>query len=508
MKIIRRYLLRQHLWPFLFALSALSSFELLRQIARKLGDLLGKGLPWTIILEFFALTIPFLVAITLSMSVLVAVVYTVSRMAGDREITAMRAGGVSLGQMVRPLLAAAVVIAGLSFLFGDQVLPRTNHRLRSLMADIYRTKPTFSLKEHVINDVQPGRTALRAAQIDQSTYRMHDVAVYSLEEAQRQRIVYADSGRLAFAPNEKDVQLTLYDGTIHEFDRDDPRMFQLTDFERQVMLVRGVGSEFVRRDDDFRGDREMSVCQLENVVRNARRDARLSERQAAAAQENGLRTIVGLPDVPADTTAALPPPSLYCRMLAAFGDWLMPPPLEAQEPRRLGQEPPRVGQEPPQAGSRDSLLARFNRPAREAFETGALSRNRASEVRVLSDRARLARVRQAVYTVELQKKYAIPAACIVFVLVGIPLGIRFPRGGVGLVIGAGMIVFSVYYVGLIAGESLANRLILPPFVAMWLTNILMSGLGVAGLWWVHRSGTVSRTRRRFRGARAASAGSG
>lgn len=495
MKILRRYLLRQHLWPFLFALSALTSFELLRQIARKLGDLLGKGLPWTIILEFFALTIPFLIAITLSMSVLVAVLYTVSRMAGDREITAMRAGGISLGQMVRPLLAVAVVIAGLSFLFGDQVLPRTNHRLRSLMADIYRTKPTFSLKEHVINEVQKGRTALRAAQIDQSTYRMRDVAVYSLEEAQRQRIVYADSGRLAFAPNEEDVQLTLYDGTTHEFDRDDPRMFQLTDFERQVMLVRGVGSEFVRREtDDFRGDREMSVCQLEDVVRTARHEARLSERRAAAAQENGLRTIVGLPEIPADTTAPLPPPSLYCRALAALGDWFMPPPLEAQEP--------------PQVGGRDSLLARFNRPAREAFETGALSRNRASQVRVLSDRARVARVRQAVYAVELQKKYAIPAACIVFVLVGIPLGIRFPRGGVGLVIGAGMIVFSVYYVGLIAGESLANRLILPPFVAMWLTNILMSALGVAGLWWVHRSGTVSRTRRRLRRTRPAPARSG
>jgi lipopolysaccharide export LptBFGC system permease protein LptF len=100
---------------------------------------MGKGLPWTVILEFFLLTIPFLIAITLSMAVLVAVLYTMSTMSGDRELTAMRAGGVSLGQLLRPLLAAATVVAFVSFLFGDQILPRTNHRLRSLMTDIYRT---------------------------------------------------------------------------------------------------------------------------------------------------------------------------------------------------------------------------------------------------------------------------------------------------------------------------------------------------------------------------------
>ena len=190
MKTLRRYVLSQHLRPFVYALSALTSFELLRQIARKLQDLLGKGLPWTVIVEFFLLTIPFLIAITLSMAVLVAVLYTMSRLAGDHEITATRAGGVSTGQIVRPLLAAAAVVAAVSFLFSDQVLPRTNHRLRTLMVDIYRTKPTFSLKEHAINEVQKGRTALWAAQIDQATYRMRDVTLYSLAQNNRKRIIY------------------------------------------------------------------------------------------------------------------------------------------------------------------------------------------------------------------------------------------------------------------------------------------------------------------------------
>ncbi len=481
MKILPRYLLRQHLLPFVFALSALTSFELLRQIAKRLGDLLGKGLPTIVIVEFFALTIPFLIAMTLSMSVLVAVLFTISRMAGDHELTAMRAGGVSIGRLMRPLLLAASVVALVSFLFGDQILPRTNHRLRNLMTSIYRTKPTFSLKEHIINEVKRNKLALRAAQIDQATYRMRDVTIYSLEQAQRKRIIYADSGYVAFAPNEEDLALTLYTGVIHDYDSDDPRVFQQTAYERQVVLVRGVGSEFTRREESFRGDRELGVCELDETVRESRQEQARHERTANTVEHNSLRSLVGLPALEEDTTAILDPgPNLYCRALAWVGGLFATQELEAQEPTRL--ERPSVRE----VDETDRLAAR----------TSQFRPVRASEVRTFRDRAHSSRVRSANYAVELQKKYAIPAACIVFVLVGVPLALRFPRGGLGLVLGAGMIVFAIYYVGLIGGESLANKLIVSPFLAMWGTNILMAALGVTGLYLERRSGAIPRRRLR------------
>lgn len=496
MKILRRYLLRQHVWPFVFAFTAITAFELLRQIARRLPDLLGKGLPGFVIVEFFALTLPFLIAVTLSMSVLVAVLHTMSRLAGDNEITAMRAGGVSLGQIVRPILAAGVVVALISFAFGDQVLPRTNHRLRDLMVTIYRTKPTFSLKEHVINEVQRQRTSLWAAQIDQATYRMRDITLYNMQEQNRKRIIYADSGKLDFAPNREDLLLNLFDGSIHEFDRNDPQMFQQTLFRRQLVLIRGVGGDFVRREQDTaRSERELSVCELDAQIRAARSDAWLADHRARVAELNGLRELVNLPPAEPDAMAHPLQPAVYCRALTWVKGLLRPATLEAQEPR---QRPS------PRSVTRDSVSQRletqFNEPARQAFRTGIVPQQRASEVRIQRDQADGARGRVLRYKVEYYKKYSIAAACIVFVLVGVPVALLFPRGGMGLVFGAGMVLFAIHYVGLIGGETLADRGIMTPFLAMWGSNILTAAVGLVGLWWVSRSGAApagtARQRRR------------
>ena len=81
------------------------------------------------------------------------------------------------------------------------------------------------------------------------------------------------------------------------------------------------------------------------------------------------------------------------------------------------------------------------------------------------------------YDIEIQKKFSLAAACIVLALVGGPIALRFPRGGVGLVIGVSFSIFSLYYVGLTTGESLANKGYVTPFWAMWTGNILFLLVG-------------------------------
>jgi lipopolysaccharide export system permease protein len=99
---------------------------------------------------------------------------------------------------------------------------------------------------------------------------------------------------------------------------------------------------------------------------------------------------------------------------------------------------------------------------------------------------------RSTFEVEIQKKFAIAVACAIFVLLGAPVALRFPRGGVGLVIGVSFAVFGLYYVGLIAGEPLAENGSVSPFWAMWASNVVFTIAGTALLARVGRAGSTSR----------------
>jgi len=107
MKVLTRYLLRAHIGPFFFAFGALTGVILINTIARQMADLAGKGLTSDVIFQFFVLSLPSNIALTLPMAVLVAVLYTFSQMAAENEISALKASGIDLRRMVLPLLLIA-----------------------------------------------------------------------------------------------------------------------------------------------------------------------------------------------------------------------------------------------------------------------------------------------------------------------------------------------------------------------------------------------------------------
>jgi lipopolysaccharide export system permease protein len=139
---------------------------------------------------------------------------------------------------------------------------------------------------------------------------------------------------------------------------------------------------------------------------------------------------------------------------------------------------------PPAAGTTPVPNARTAAEVTEAIRVGgvptdsAAGKARLAEAKLRLDMAQLSRNR---YDIEIHKKFSLAAACLIFVLVGAPIAVRFPRGGVGLVIGVSLVVFALYYVGLIGGEALANAGLVPPFWAMWGTNVIMASIGVVML---------------------------
>ena len=474
MKITPRYILREHVGPLLFALSALTSLLLLNFIAKRFGELVGKGLPWSVIIEFVVLSVPFTLAMTFPMAVLVATLHAFSRFTAENEITAFKASGVSMQSLVRPVILASFVLAAGMVWFNDQVLPRANHRLATLQSDIARVKPTLALSEQVINEIVRGQLYLRAARVEAGTNRMRDVAIYDLSEPTARRTVVADSGLLAFSATGEDLLLTLFDGNSTEISDAEPSRLQRSFFETDLIRVRNVNTRLERDDSrvSYKSDREMTICELHTRVEQTleQRDSvwsRLGRVDAHVREQSPPFEAVGLS-------------ALYCGAAAWWRDV------------DLVQE----------AGAAQATPGRERRPARP--DDGAVPQRREDptplrpgnydDIVLTGLQYELQSVQSNIdrYRVEIEKKFAIAAACVVFVLLGAPIALRFPRGGVGLTIGASLGVFALYYVGLLAGEALADKALVDPSLAMWGTNIL---LGVVGIVLTLRLGSEGSTSR-------------
>jgi lipopolysaccharide export system permease protein len=418
MKVLTRYLLRSHLGPLLFAFVALTGVVLINTLAKSLASLAGKGLPTHVFFEFFVLSLPANIALTLPMSVLVAVLYTFAQMAAENEITAIRASGVDLRRMVTPVVVVAALLAGFMVWFNDQVLPAANYRWRMLMMDVAQTSPLLVLRPHVVNPITTtdgvARYYLRAGRIDQATNRLFDVTIYDLSSSQYSRTIYADSGRVALNAAKTDLILRLYDGNIREVQLARPETFQQTTFGEQVLRMEGVSQQLARtKESTFRTDRDMTVAMMQGRVDSL---------------QTMLKEVLSKKDVKMSPTAGVTP---------------------------------------------------------EVDENG-------ETISFQESRARNLRFQIRENQVEIQKKFSIATATLIFVLIGVPIALRFPRGGVGMVIAVSLAVFSIYYVGLIGGETLGNEGYMPAWLAMWSTNILFGALGLAGLRVIGREQSTGR----------------
>lgn len=422
MKILWRYILREHVGPLLFGQAVFTLVLLMNQVARKFDDLARRDLDPAIIAHFFVLTLPFILAVTFPMGVLVATLAAFGRLSADNEITAMKASGVSLYSMLTPLVAAAGALALFMVWFNHAVLSESNHQLSRLEGDIGRTKPTFVLREGAINEPGgSGNYRIVVDRIDRATDRLYGVRIYDQGDPTVQRTIVADSGSMAYASDGRDLLLDLSHGVVYELTAGKPAEHSATRFDRQRLVLREVGSRLEREtgEDDYRTDREMDFRQLLSRVREERMRLAEADSSALAAGLREVDAYVG-------------------------GDFAA-----------LDSASGAVGLEAPAIGAKYTLrtLERYVQQREYAMRQG----NK--------------------YSVEFHKKIAIPVACLVFVLIGSSLGVRTRRSGYGFAIGVSLLIFTVYYIFLIGGEDLSDRLFLPPWVAMWTPNLIFAALG-------------------------------
>ncbi len=421
MKILTRYILKEHLGPFLFAFFTITFLLIIDFVPKIVNHILDKDLPLSIVFELIGLNLAWMIALSVPMAVLVATLMAFGRLTSDFEITALKASGVNLLRIMLPLLAAGGVITIAMIGFNDKILPDLNKRARSLRSDISRMRPTLVFRSGTFISDIPGYLIL-IDKVDHSTSRVEGVRITETKDPSKPQIIVADYGFLEVTDKGKNMRFTLYNGELHSLDVEDPDNYHKVDFEKQVVNIASVVSELDRSDTDYRTDREMSIEQMEANVDRA-------EAAIKPFQERINKALAGKFDYLFSDSFAF-----------AASDTIA-----------------------------DSAALSYVKGEAEALMRHlARSKQQIKAQRRMGDK----------YKIEIYKKYSIPAASLAFILIGAPLGVISRRGGMGMAIAISILLFTVYWAFLIGGEDLADRGLVSPFWAMWSANILIGGIGL------------------------------
>jgi lipopolysaccharide export system permease protein len=294
--------------------------------------------------------------------------------------------------------------------------PIQNHAARLLLEDISRKKPTLSLVPGVFSKEIPDYSIL-AREIDQNNNELKQLTIYDYSKPPKVNIVTADKGKIYFSRDLKKLIMDLDTGEIHETDNTDRSEYRKLRFSRHKIALPADEFNFQQSTPGGpRMDRELGAAAMFKIVDSLN-----------IIKQNELKD---------------------------FGT-------------RLKQ-----------------LIYKAKSEAEEtnrsyiSFKVNQQIMADENAIRSVNSRLEYVNNETSKYWVEIHKKYALPFACIVFVLIGAPLGSMSRKGGFGMAAGLSLFFFLIYWVFLIGGEKLADRGLLSPFLGIWSANIALGILGV------------------------------
>lgn len=404
MKILKRYILKEHLSPFLISLMVVTFVLLIDRIIDLLNLIIEKKLPWQTIAELFGLSLPYMLALSIPMAVLVATILAFGRMSVDREIIAIKSSGVNIYSMVGPLVFTAILMSGMMVYFNHWFLPNTNHKLKNLMLKIAYYKPMTIIKPNEFTTFMD--YTVFAKQTSDSL--LTDVLIYDRSQSRFPRTVFAKTGNVLQKDNGNALQIILNNGEMQERNEKEQGKYQVTTFNRYVINVRNLGNRMDYFETGYRSDREMTLPQIMESLKGNKKEL-ISKAKEAENLGKRLEII------------------------------------------KLG----------PASYSRDVEIRRLHSMLQ-------MSKDRQTELSELIHSLK----------VEFHKKFSISFAIVIFILIGIPLGLMTRTSGIGMAFSVSSVIFLIYYIALNGGEQMADKGVIPPFVSMWLSNIVFLILAI------------------------------
>jgi lipopolysaccharide export system permease protein len=439
MSTLNKYLMKQSFIPFILSVGVITTVLFLQFLIRAIDRFLGKGLDAFIIFEYLYLNLAWIIALSVPMSLLISSVMTYGRMSQENEITALKSAGVNLFSIIKPALWFGCVVGFLLCLFNNFILPDMNYSARLLARDIYQKKPELTIEPGYFVDMIPQYTMI-VKELEGNQFK--DVKIFSKNTQSEQTTIYAETGSL----ESKDgvITVNLQNGEIHEIDLENYDHYRKIKFGTHQIIISMDDLLLNRTSESNRTDREMRVpAMIEKIQQNKVSIEQIKKRIEVVKNDLGIET---------NTDMSL------ANIIAEIELLKNDAAPNIEETRDYNNDIP-VGEY-----EQKEKIRSLNNNARQFQNEFTLIENYEKN--------------NNKFLVEIHKKFTLAVACILFTLVGAPLGILVKRGGITIASALSIAFFLIYYILLIWGEQLADRALLDPAVGSWMPNIILLIVGI------------------------------
>ena len=425
---------------------------LMQFLWKYVDELVGKGLEISVIAELFFYAAVSMVPMSLPLAILLASLMTFGNFGEKFELTAMKASGISLLRVMMPLIILVSSISVGAFFFQNDVLPRAQVKMWTLLFSIKQKSPETEIIPGVFNSQIPNYNVF-VKDKDQNTGMLRGVMIYGVSGGgANATILVADSAHLSLTKDRRYMFLHLFNGEQFENlreqlpgDRNVP--FRREEFlDKQVLIPFDVN--FNRLDDDQMRKQYVgkNISELRQTIDSV--SAKVDSVGDVYAVELQMLRYGGLTkDIERGTNKPMPyrPVAMPAKV----------PDLDSI----LAAMPANQASDLLQTARRSALL--------KADEYEFKSLNMAEENKSIRR-----------HQIELIKKFTLSVACLIFFFIGAPLGAIIRKGGIGTPLVISVLLFLVYYIIDNTGYKMARDGRWPVYVGMWISTAVLAPLGI------------------------------
>jgi lipopolysaccharide export system permease protein len=448
-KKLNLFVLKSFIGPFI-ATFFVALFVLLMQFLwRYIVDLVGKGLSFDIIAQILGLASASMVPMALPLAVLLASLMTFGNLGEHNELVAMKAAGISLNRVMRPLMYFAILITIVAFLFSNYVLPVANLKQKSLLHDIKNQPAEIMIPEGVFYNGIKG-FSLRVKEKNKKTKMMYDILIYDHREKRgNHSLTQADSGTLVFTESRDYLILTLFNGT--SFDEKKSQRGRRANnypmeryiFDKETILFDLTGLDMKKTDEDlFKNHYQMlSVDQLKYTIDSLKekKEDRRNKFNENIISRNYFKKLRDNQD------------SIF---IGEFSG------IKSKDP--------------------DSLFNTLPSTTKSVMMRSALSYAKSAHNQVNSASVTMKNKQEWLnkHKIAWHKKFTFSVACLLLFFVGAPLGAIIRKGGMGLPTVISILLFILYYIISMTGEKSGKEGLGDPWFGMWISTFVFIPVGI------------------------------